>query len=385
MKENNFDAIVIGAGSVGLPSAMSISSAGLKVLVIDSMPSVGQGQNKTAIGGIRATHSHGSKIKTCLKSIEIFKNWQEAHGDDIGWTEGGYTFPAYSERGVTLLKDSLKVQHGFGLKIDWADTATMKNIVPGINTKGLLGGTFSPQDGNASPLLCSSAFFKKCSSLGVVFKFNESVKQIKIESGKVKGVITDKDTYWAPNIINAAGARSREIGQLAGVDIPVTPDSHEAGITEPVERFFKPMVVDMRPGRNSKNIYFYQNSRGHIIFCLTPDPIVAGTDTRSTSALLPLISERLISIIPILASVKVRRVWRGLYPMTPDGFPIVSKVDEVEGLVLAVGMCGQGFMLGPGAGELVQKIITNTLNNEDREVLEGFKLKRTFAGSEKFK
>jgi hypothetical protein len=56
---------------------------------------------------------------------------------------------------------------------------------------------------------------------------------------------------------------------------------------------------------------------------------------------------------PRLANIRVRRTWRGLYPMTPDGFPIVGWAKEVEGYLLAVGMCGQGLMLGPGLGELL--------------------------------
>ena len=52
----------------------------------------------------------------------------------------------------------------------------------------------------------------------------------------------------------------------------------------------------------------------------------------------------------------VRRVWRGCYPMTPDGVPIIDNVPEIEGLTLAVGMCGQGFMLGPGVGQEVASL-----------------------------
>jgi len=68
----NFDAIVLGAGSIGAPTAYYLAKKGLKVLVLESVPSVGQGSNKRAIGGIRATHSDPAKISLCLRSIEIF-------------------------------------------------------------------------------------------------------------------------------------------------------------------------------------------------------------------------------------------------------------------------------------------------------------------------
>ncbi len=77
MTSKHYDAILIGAGSVGAPAAYSLAEAGVKTLVIDKAPSVGQGSNKTAIGGIRATHSDPAKIRLCLRSIEIFANWKE--------------------------------------------------------------------------------------------------------------------------------------------------------------------------------------------------------------------------------------------------------------------------------------------------------------------
>jgi sarcosine oxidase subunit beta len=66
---NNYDVIIIGAGSIGVSLALHIGKAKQKVLVLDKNPSPGQGQNKSAIGGIRATHSQISKIKICLKSM----------------------------------------------------------------------------------------------------------------------------------------------------------------------------------------------------------------------------------------------------------------------------------------------------------------------------
>ena len=74
---NHFDVIVIGAGSVGVPTAMALAKEKLRVLTIDALASPGQGQNKKAIGGIRATHSDKGKITTCLRSIDIFSTWEE--------------------------------------------------------------------------------------------------------------------------------------------------------------------------------------------------------------------------------------------------------------------------------------------------------------------
>jgi sarcosine oxidase subunit beta len=385
MAENNYDVIIIGAGSIGVPLAMALAKAEMKTLVLEAAPSPGQGQNKCAIGGLRATHSDGSKIKTCLRSLEIFSTWKEKHGDDIGWIKGGYLFPVYTERDEAVLRDLLKVQKGFGLDIDWIGAEKVRALVPGISDKDLRGGTYSPNDGSASPLLSINAFFRRAVKAGAEFRFNEPVTEILKEGGEVRGVRTACGRYEAKWVVNAAGAQAAAVSELAGVKVPVRPDCHEAGITEPAARFFDPMVVDIRPGDKSKNYYFYQNWEGQIVFCLTPQPPIWGDDRRSTSEFLPEISRRMVSLMPNLASLRVRRTWRGLYPMTPDGFPVVDFPAALKGYVLAVGMCGQGFMLGPGLGEALAAHLGGKPSAADREMLAGFKLERSFAGQEKLK
>jgi len=378
-----YDAILIGAGSVGAPTAFSLAEAGVRTLVIDKAPSVGQGSNKTAIGGIRATHSDPAKIRLCLRSIEIFATWKELHGDEIEWCQGGYSFIAYREEEERTLKALLEIQHPYGLNIDWLDKQALLEVIPALNHDGLIGGTFSPDDGSASPLLAIHAFYRHAQRLGAEFRFGEEVVGIVVEGGRVSGVRTDKAEYGADVVINAAGPWSRQVAQMAGIDVPVIPDAHEAAITEAVARFLDPMVVDIRPMPGSSNFYFHQHYTGQIIFCITPSPSIWGYDTRETSSFLPMVARRMVDLMPRLKNLRVRRTWRGLYPMTPDGFPIVGWAREVEGYLLAAGMCGQGFMLGPGLGELLARLVQHDLVPEDHEVLERLSPYREFEEQEK--
>jgi sarcosine oxidase subunit beta len=137
-----------------------------------------------------------------------------------------------------------------------------------------------------------------------------------------------------------------------------------------MERFFDPLIVDIRPGAEGRtaNFYFGQNDRGPVIFCYTPIAPIVGTTRAVTSEFMPVISRRLIELIPRLRSMLIRRVWRGLYPMTPDGIIILDGVREVEGHYLAAGMCGQGFMLGPGVGLNMAKLIVHGRPDIDPEV-----------------
>lgn len=385
MSGTAFDVIIIGAGSVGVPASFYLAEAGLKTLVLDCFASVGQGSNKAAIGGIRATHSDPAKIQLGLDSIEVFSTWEERYGDNIEWIAGGYSFVAYRDQDCRVLQDLLVVQKQYGLDIEWLDGEALLEVIPALNPRGLLGGTFSPGDGSASPMRCALAFYRAASDRGAAFRFRETVTDILVRSGRVNGVKTDKGTYFGEVVINAAGAWARQVADMVGLDVPVVSESHEAGITEPVAPFLRPMVVDIRPTEDSANYYFYQHATGQVVFCITPHPPIYGTDRRETSVFLPQVARRMVDLVPRLRHLKVRRTWRGLYPMTPDGFPIVGNAAEVGGYVHAVGMCGQGYMLGPGLGLLLARLVSGSLTNVDKEVLHGLRPDRSFEGEEELK
>jgi sarcosine oxidase subunit beta len=380
-----YDAIIAGAGSVGLPTAMYLGEKGLRTLVIDMHPSPGQGENKHAIGGVRATHSAPGKILACLRSLQILSTWQQVRGDDIEWLPGGYLYPVYRDGDAELLKNLLPLQKSHGLKIDFVEPREVAAILPGINADGLLGGTFAPEDGSISPLLVANAYYRRAVDLGVEFRFKERIERLRIEQGRAIGVATDRGCYEAGVVVDAAGPFSAALCATAGISIPVAPDCHEAAITEPVQPFFHCMVVDVRPAPGSKNFYFYQNRHGQVVFCITPDPPILGTDKRETSVFLPQICTRLVRLLPRLKNLRVRRTWRGLYPMTPDGSPIVGWNREVQGLVHATGMCGQGLMLGTGVGEIISRLITGATTENDEIILKEFSPYREFKGMEKLK
>ena len=381
---SDYDVIIIGAGSVGVPTAYHLAKEGKKVLVLEKNASSGQGQNKAAIGRVRATHSDPAKITICKKSLDIFSNWKEDTGTDIGWKEGGYCFPIYREQDEEMMKAMLPVQKKFHLNIDWVGPDEIANVVPGINRNGLLGGTYSPEDGQVSPLMAMESFTNEARKLGTDFRFRESVQEMGLEGGSIVSVKTDKGQYSADKVLNTAGANATDICRMAGIDIPVVPDSHEAGISAPVKQFLPPLVVDIRPGPEgrTKNFYFGQVESGQIIFCYTPLEPIIGRDRNATSEFMPILARRLVDLIPRLKGLTIRRLWRGLYPMTPDGVPVVGKAPGLDNFYLGIGMCGQGFMLGPGLGHSLSSLMTNGNPGMDQEVFQMLSPERDFGGSE---
>ena len=353
------DVLIIGAGSVGVPMALFCAERGLSVIVLEKQASWGRGQNRAAIGGIRATHSDPAKIRICQESIRIVSSLQSEHGIDVEWRSGGYLFIAYDEARERAFRDLLVIQKHAGLDIDWIAPKRVAELCPGVNPVGLRGGTYSPGDGYASPLITSTAFHRLARAAGASFRFNETVTSMKTLENRVVSVRTSLDEYSAGTIVNTSGADAADIGSMVDITLPVHPDCHEGGVTEPVARFMEPMLVDIRPDDESGNYYFYQINTGQVVFCITPKPQIWGKDIDSTSSFLPLVSRRMVELYPRLKNLKVRRTWRGMYPMTPDGLPIVGYPREYSNLLLAVGMCGQGFMLGPGLGKMLADVIVN--------------------------
>ena len=380
-----FDVVIIGAGSIGLPLSYYLSKKGLSVAVIEQHASPGRGQNKAAIGGIRATHSDPAKIKIGQMSLDIVRSMEKNHGIDIDWHQGGYLFPVYTPEHERALKKLLEIQHGFGLNINWIDEDMVQELAPGISSFGLKGGTFSPEDGYASPLKMAGAFYKLSVDVGTQFFFYESVLSVEKKGEKIVSLKTDKETYSADLFINASGGNARKIGKMIDADIPVFPDSHEAGITEPVKQFMTPMIVDIRAESRSHNYYFYQTVDGQVVFCITPSPSYIGKDIDNTSEFLPLVVRRMLELYPRLRNIRVRRTWRGLYPMTRDGFPIVDYAKGTSNMLHMVGMCGQGLMLGPGLGQIVAETIVDNQKEKYQFVFDRFSLYRDFSGDELLK
>ncbi len=382
MSRNDF--IIIGAGSVGVPLSYYLAREGFSVIVIDKKKSVGQGSNKAAIGGIRATHSNPAKIIVCKKSLEIFEKWQESH--NIEWYKGGYSFVAYTEEIEKELRELVKFQRSVGLDIDYLEKDELLEKIPSLNPDGLRGGTFSAGDGSASPLLAINSFYREAKKEGATFLFDTEVRGFSISNALITTVKTTKGDFSADIIINAAGAWANRVQNLTDEEIPVKPDVHEAGITEPVKHFMDPMIVDIRNTADSANFYFYQHNTGQVIFCLTPKNPRWGFDITETSAFLPIATRRMVSLVPRLANIRVRRTWAGIYPMTPDGNPLVGFSKKVKNLFILGGMCGQGFMLGPGLGFYLARYFKNNKMDDELEIIfREFDPYREFGPQEKLK
>jgi sarcosine oxidase subunit beta len=346
------DVIVIGGGIIGLASAAHLSRRGQKVLVLEKKYS-GSGSTGRCIGGIRQQFSTPGAIRLMQESVRQFRRMKEEFGFPVEYLEGGYLFLAHDPQRLETFKSILPLQKELGLAVEVLDAAGCLKIAPQLNPAGLLGGVFSPEDGQAYPFKVIEGYIQEIRRLGSQVRFFTEVREILLEHNAVAGVKTAAgETIHSRTILNAAGPWAREIGRMAGLELPIAPEEHEAFITDRVPPLFSTMVVDYR----ADGCYFYQRGNGQVIGCYSPVPNKPGTMTESSLEFLVEMSKRTARLVPALATARVIRHWGGSYSMTPDGSPFIDRT-EMAGFYIANGMCGHGFMFAPAIGRYMSEII----------------------------
>ncbi|MFC1501866.1 NAD(P)/FAD-dependent oxidoreductase [bacterium] len=349
----SFDAIIIGGGIIGTGTGYYLSKKGLKVLLLEK-DFLTAGSTGRCITGIRQQFSTPTTIQTAMESVRLFRTMHDELDLDVEWKDSGYLFLAHTQDKVDMFQKNITLQNEFGLDVKFVDAGTCKKIVSHLDCEGLIGGAWCPSDGQANPFQVVRGYAQGIRrNKGTILSGAEVVK-IHVENGSVQSVTTASgETYSAPNVVNTAGPWAREVGSMAGVDLPVEPERHEALITEGVQYEGIPMLVDYR----AEGGYFVQRVSGQFIGCFTPEEQVPGKSTDSTLEFLVEMSRRMCRLVPALENVAVLRQWAGSYCMTPDGNPIVDQT-EVKGYYCSVGMCGHGFMLGPALGKYLAHFMT---------------------------
>ncbi len=349
----SFDAIIIGGGIIGTGTGYYLSKKGLKVLLLEK-DFLTAGSTGRCITGIRQQFSTPTTIQTAMESVRLFRTMHDELDLDVEWKDSGYLFLAHTQDKVDMFQKNITLQNEFGLDVKFVNAGICKKIVPHLDVEDLIGGAWCPSDGQANPFQVVRGYAQGIRrNKGTILSGAEVVK-IHVENGSVQSVTTASgDTYSAPNVVNTAGPWAREVGSMAGVDLPVEPERHEALITEGVQYEGIPMLVDYR----AEGGYFVQRVSGQFIGCFTPEEQVPGKSTDSTLEFLVEMSRRMCRLVPALENVAVLRQWAGSYCMTPDGNPIVDQT-EVKGYYCSVGMCGHGFMLGPALGKYLAHFMT---------------------------
>lgn len=376
---NTSDVIIIGGGIAGTATGYYLAKAGLKVALFER-GYLCSGSTGRCIGGVRQQFTAESSVKLMMRSVELFAGMDEELGTEVHWHPGGYLFLAHDESKKQAFLDNITVQRAAGLKdVRWVDGREAKEIVPLLDTAGLLGGSYCPSDGQAYPFAVVNGYAHMIRKLGGRIHTFSEVSGILVAGGAASGVrLAGGEEHHAPVVVNCAGPWAAEVGALAGIGVPVEAERHEALITEGVEYLGIPMLVDYRADGG----YFQQfKHNGQFIGCYSPSPRVPGHSAGSTFEFLADMPRRMLKLVPALADVKVIRQWAGSYEVTPDGNPILDRT-ELAGLYVLGGMCGHGFMLGPAMGEAMAAFVRSGATDPPYPE---FALRRAFGRAEAMK
>lgn len=346
------DIVIIGGGVVGCSIAYNLAKLGAKNIILLEKNTLASGATGRCGAGIR--QQFGTKMNCILarESIKIFENLSQELEYDIELNQGGYLILAYTEKEVNQFKKNVALEQSLNIKARFITVEEAKEIVPPLNTEGILAATFCPTDGHANPFKTNFAYAEAAERLGVkIYTFTE-VKEIETENHKIVAVNTDKGKVLTPIVVNAAGGYSGIIGKMVGVDIPVYSQRHQILITEPVDPLFRPMLMSF-----SRNFYCQQTPHGSIIMGFGDPNERKDGDIGSSWQFAQEMAQKMTAVLPLLKEVSMVRQWAGLYNMSPDAQPILGEHPQIEGFYMAIGFSGHGFMLAPITSKLIAELI----------------------------
>ena len=357
------DAIVIGAGVVGACSALALTNAGLKVLVIDRGP-VASGTTGAGEGNILVSDKEPSpELTLALRSRDA---WFELN-TDIG---GGFELEAKggivvsrNEKGIADLKKLAALQRADGIDAQEVDGKALLKLEPYLSSSVEFGVLY-PQDAQCQPMLAAAQIMRAVRKRGGAFVQGENVVSIDSINGAVIGLTTDKSKYSSPIVINATGTWAGEVAKLAGSDLPIMPRRGFILVTAPAPKMVHHKVYDADYVANvasgdadlQSSAVVEGTASGTILIGASRERV--GFKNDLDVSILRQLARQAISLFPALENIQLLRAYRGFRPYAPDHLPVIGEDAKVKGLWHAAGHEGAGIGLAPATGELISKLIT---------------------------
>jgi sarcosine oxidase subunit beta len=371
------DILIIGAGISGVSIAYNLAKKGLKNIHVIDKGYFTNGATGRCGAGVRQQWATEMNCILAKKSMEFFSIAKDVleYPHDLEFKQEGYLILATTKEEHEQFKKNVALQNSLGIPSRQLSKEDALKIVPHLNPNAFLSATFCQTDGHLNPFKMTEAYFLAAKKLGVTFSFFEEATSIVVENHKITKVITNKNIYETSKVVNCAGGYSREVGLMAGIDIPVYAENHEILATEPIEKIQGPMVMSF-----SKNIYCQQVPHGAFLMGRSNPAAPHDHNIGSSWQFLDHMSRTLMDIMPKIGDLRVIRQWGGSYNMSPDRQPILGDTDLLEGFYMACGFSGHGFMFAPMTGLLLSEVILKEKTTIDMESLSlsRFKNKDTF-------
>lgn len=344
--------VVVGGGIIGSAVAFNLLKMGMKNVCVIEKSYVSSGSTGRCAGGIRQQWSSPMNVKLAMRSVKLFENFEKDVGMNIEYYQGGYLLLAYTDTEVEDFVKNVEMQQAQGLDVKILTQNQIKEKFPFINVEGIKLGSWCQSDGHANPQIANMAYAIAIRKMGGEFLTHTIVKGIDVQNGQITGVETDKGYVKTNTVVDAAGFESPKIGSMVGVDIPVHGERHQILITEAVNHFLDPLVINF-----NHNYYVRQTHHGSLMMGQGDANPASGEDLGNTIEFLEEMSEKMTKDFPLLKNIHIVRQWSGAYDMSPDAQPIIDESKDVSRFIYATGFSGHGFMLAPAVGEAVAEMI----------------------------
>jgi glycine cleavage system aminomethyltransferase T/glycine/D-amino acid oxidase-like deaminating enzyme len=353
---------VIGGGVGGCSVLYWLTRLGWSDVVLCERAELTSGSTFHSAGLVGQLRGSLSLTRMMMNSVHLYRTLSDEVGLETGWHEVGSLRLASSEERMEELARQAGWAKTFGLPLELVSAEEAQGLFPPMSTTDVLGAAYLPTDGYVDPSQLTLALAEGARRRGAEIYTNTRVTAIDIDRGRVTGVITDRGEIEAEVVVDAGGIFAREIGRLAGVNVPVIPMAHEYLITKPYG-----VPLDVPTMRDPSLLVYFRGESGGLVMGgyerhpapWSLDGIPADFNGRLLAEDWPRFEELMENAlvrVPELGDAEVIRLINGPEAFTPDGEFILGPSD-VQGFWVAAGFCAHGLAGAGGMGELVAEWI----------------------------
>ncbi|MFF4018955.1 NAD(P)/FAD-dependent oxidoreductase [Streptomyces sp. NPDC001843] len=346
------DVVIIGGGVIGTSIACHLARAGVRDVLLVERDELAAGSTSKAAGGVRAQFSDELNIQLGARSLEAFARFQQDTGHDIGLHRVGYLFLLSTPEDVASFEASVRLQNSLGVPSRVIAPEEARRLSPLIGTDGLLAAAWSPDDGHCTPEAVVHGYAAVARAHGARILRHTEVTGIERRGDSITAVTTTLGRIATDTVICAAGAWSRAVGAMAGVDLPVQPLRRQIAVTQAVPGLppALPMTIDF-----TTSLYFHAEGPGLLVGMSDPEE-APGFATDTHDRWIPRLTEAMARRAPALLDLRRTGGWAGLYENTPDHNALIGEASSVSRFLYATGFSGHGFLQAPAVGEVIRDL-----------------------------
>jgi 4-methylaminobutanoate oxidase (formaldehyde-forming) len=348
--------VVIGGGIIGCSTAYHLARDHKADVVLLERGKLTGGSTWHAAGLVGQLRSSASITQVLRYSVDLYKKLEAETGLATGWRETGCLRLATNADRWTEFKRQATTAHSFGLEMDLLSAAEARAMWPLLEVGDLVGATFMPSDGQASPSDIAQALAKGARAHGAKIHEGVTVTGFEVKDGRVVAVVTSEGRVACEKVVLCAGLWSRQIAEKIGVSVPLQAVKHQYVITEPLAGVTAGMATIRDPDRRT---YFKEEVGGIVFGGYEPNPI-AWLDPAPDDFEFRLLDDdwdhfeqhmvEALVRIPALETAGIKQMIDGPESFTPDGNFILGEAPEVRNFFVGAGFNAFGIASGGGAG-----------------------------------